>query len=81
MLTFRRSLDQRFKIKSYRKYFEIGNFNIEDTRNTKNRYLWANQNFDLERELAWTLCFLPIELKNFFLKLLNNLHKLNAHQH
>ena len=73
------------KSKYYRKYFEIGKFNIEDTRTTKNRYLWANQNFDLERELAWqscwTLSFLPMELKNFSLKLLNNLHKLNAHQH
>ena len=73
------------KSKYYRKFFEIGQFNIENTRTTQNRHLWVSKNFDLERELAWqncwTISFLPMELKNFSFKLLNNLHKLNAHKH
>ena len=75
---------QNVKSKYFRTFIEREKFHIDKTTTTKNRYLWANFDIDIERELRWqkmwSLSFLPMEIKNFAFRLLNNQHKLNSHR-
>ena len=74
---------KNLKSKHYRKFFAKSGSDIKRVKTTLNRYTWADINeVDSIREIrfhkVWTYNFLPIELRDFSFKLLNNYHKLNG---
>ena len=88
MILFYHSIDNFFtkkglKSRHYRKFLMDKGENITTVKTTLNRYLWASINeVDSIREIrfhkVWTYSFLPIEIRDFSFKLLNNYHKFNA---
>ena len=83
-----RSIDNFFtkkglKSKHYRRFFLTNSCEISNVKTTLNRYTWAEINVvDNIREIrfhkVWTYNFLPIEVRDFSFKILNNYHKFNA---
>ena len=71
------------KSRHYRKFLMNNGNNISTVKTTLNRYSWAGINeVDSIREIrfhkVWTHSFLPIEIRDFSFKLINNYHKFNA---
>ena len=83
------SLDDFFKkknlkSKNFRKYLLSDDIDITKIYTTKNRYTWTdNRVVDVEREKkwlnVWNHSFLPIQIREFGFKHLNNTNKLNSH--
>ena len=76
-------MKKNLKSKHYRKFFVKSSSDISNIRTTLNRYLWAEtNNVDSTREIrfhkVWTHSFLPIEMRDFSFKLVNNYHKFNG---
>lgn len=73
-----------FKSKNFRKYLTTDNQEIKKCVSTVNRYKWASATeIDVKREISWTktwtLSFIPIEMRDFSFKSINNYLYFNGH--
>ena len=79
-------MNKDLKSKDFRIFFLPKQTEIKKITTTINRYNWAGINpIDSVREImfhkVWQYQFLPIELRHFSLKFVNNYYKLNVHLH
>ena len=77
-------MNKDLKSKDFRVYFLPKHTDIKKITTTINRYNWAGINpIDSVREIlfhkVWQHQFLPIDLRHFALKFVNNYYKLNVH--
>ena len=72
----------KLKAKNFRKFIQVSELTFNKCRPTKTRYSWANIEVDIFREKrfykTWSIYFLPINIKDFATKLLNNKISFNA---
>ena len=70
------------KAKNFRKYISPQNLTLKQCTPVKTRYAWADLDIDILREKRfysmWVIHFLPINIKEFASKLLNNKLSFNA---
>ena len=76
---------KNLKSKNFRKYLTSDTINISTLQTTKNRYSWTQTaGIDVDREIkwlnTWNHSFLPIQIRDFGLKHLNNTIKYNVHK-
>ena len=73
----------KIKSKHFRKFFITDTQDITKLINVNKRYNWAgNKKVEFAREVmyqkTWTLSYLPMHVKQFSVRLVNNTNKLNA---
>ena len=72
----------KLKAKNFRKFIQVSDLTLKKCRPVKTRYSWANIEIDFLREKrfykTWTIYFLPINIKDYATKLLNNKINFNA---
>ena len=70
------------KSKDFRIFFDLNSHKIQNCRPSKSRYAWTTEIFDFKRESRWISCwnfsFLPMNMRDFAFKFLNNGLLLNA---
>ena len=70
------------KSKNFRKFLESTPFKLKNCKPTKTRYSWCNAVFDISREKrfisTWNFSFLPMNIRDFAFKFINNQVYLNA---
>ena len=75
-------LKPNVKSRDFRIFFDNTSFKLKNCKPSKTRYLWLNENFDYEREKkfinVWKFSFLPMNIRDFSFKYVNNLLYLNA---
>ena len=79
-------MNSELRSKDFRTFFRPDRPQIKNLLTTKNRYSWANVTpVETAREVlfhkVWQTNFLPIDLRHFSLKFVNNYYKLNIHLH
>ena len=77
-------MNTELRSKDFRTFFRPEKPQIKDILTTKNRYSWANVTpVETAREVlfhkVWQTNYLPIDLRHFSLKFINNYYKLNVH--
>ena len=75
-------LKQNVKSRDFRIFLESNPFKLKNCRPSKTRYLWLNKNIELNREkrfiTVWKFSFLPMNIRDFSFKFVNNHLFLNA---
>ena len=74
----------KLKSKIFRPFLSVSRFKISNCRPSKSRNLWSENVLDPQREsrffLSWTKSFVPMNIREFAFKFLNNFLHLNANR-